>query len=100
MRLHDAPGDGEAESGTLAVAIGSLTAHLGKFVEDASLILRSDANACVRNGNLNLPAMLSNRDGDHAAWRGEFEGVAHKIDQHLLDAFCIEKQARKAGGKR
>src|SRR5579872_5987711 len=98
MGFHDALGDGQAETGAMALAVGSLAANLGKLVENAALVLRGNADARVLHGYLDCTALLAGRDGNGSAGFSELQRIAEQVDEHLLDALGIHDQPRQPAG--
>src|SRR5579872_3460161 len=89
MGFHDALGDGQAETGAMALSVGSLAANLGKLIENAALVLRGNADAGVLHSYLDRAPMLVGRDGDGSARFCKFQRIAEQVDEHLLDPLGI-----------
>ncbi len=81
--LDDALGDAQAKSGA-AIASGDALVGLLEFAEDPGLGFRRDADAGVAHQETDFIGPDAGLDDQgHAAGRGELDGVAGEIEQHL-----------------
>src|SRR3954468_3967183 len=81
--------DGEAETGA-AVTAGGGTISLNEGFEKAALRFGGDADAGITHGEFQENGFFGFADfgnlSDDFALRGEFDGVADEVREHLADA--------------
>src|SRR5438552_10896889 len=83
VELDELAGEGEAESG----AFGSLAVRrLLELLEDHLELLRRDARAGVRDGDLDLAVVEPGGDVDAALGGSELDRVGHEVKDDLADA--------------
>jgi hypothetical protein len=82
VRVHDAAGDEQAQTGPAFVGSPIL-------FEDVRQVGLADSTACVGNRQLDGIVVLLCRQGDAASGRGELESVGDQIGEDLDDAIAI-----------
>src|SRR5919201_3808171 len=83
MQVHDLPADiqPQAHTGAVAARVGLVEA-----VEDVRAVLGRDAQPVIADRDLRHLPVLCRGDVDGPPIRAVLDGVAHEVDQHLLDA--------------
>src|SRR5712692_5515704 len=99
-QLHEAPADGETESGPAELARGRAVG-LAEWLEQARSGLGRNSDAAITHGNAQLDivgALLRHFDRNHhlAALR-ELDGVSDQVDEHLAEAAGIATQGGRDG---
>ena len=99
--LHQALANGQAQPGA-AKAPGGGGFGLGKALKNMLLVFRGNANAAVAHREAQRGALGRLRQHldlhQHFALRGELDGIARQVDQHLLQAHGIAHQHPGGGG--
>src|SRR5919201_3798018 len=83
MQVDDLPADiqPQAHTGAVAARVGLVEA-----VEDVRAVLGRDAQPVIADRDLRHLPVLCRGDVDGPPIRAVLDGVAHEVDQHLLDA--------------
>ena len=69
------------------------------FLEDFGLVFGAQANACIGHGQMDRAIAIEvGTEGDTAADRRVFVGVADQIGQHLGGAVLIAPEGRQISG--
>ena len=87
MQLHQPPREREAQAGPLDL-VGP-GADPPELLEDPLLILGSDADAGVADGDLDLVVDATRADLDAPAVRRELDRVGDQVDHDLLDLALV-----------
>ncbi len=66
-------------------------AGLPAAVEDVVELVIGDAGAGVGDGDVDLGGQAVGLDGDAAAFRGETDGVADDVGDHLVEAVAVDR---------
>src|SRR5712692_6898772 len=94
-QLHEAPADGETESGPAELARGRAIG-LAEWLEQARSGLGGNSDAAITHGNAQLDivrGLVRDFDrGHHLAALRELDGVSDQIDQHLAEATGVATQ--------
>src|SRR5262249_29496279 len=87
MQLDELAGERQPESGAFHLLVRR--PHLAELLEDGLLIRGGDADAGVRDGDLNQAVVHRGSDIDLAALRRELDRVGEEVQQHLLHLALI-----------
>src|SRR5688572_24462232 len=91
MSVDDASGDVEAEPDAASI----VPADLVEPLEDGFQLVARDAHARIRDRETEVLRGPLDANEDLAACRGELDGVAEQVDEHLEDARGIELRRRR-----
>ena len=98
VRLDNPPDDSEPQTGAGSSQRFSVP-DTGEFIEDLGLKLRGDADSGVAYDDLNgVFGARAELDPDLTFAIGKLQGIAHKVDEYLLDAFRISFAVNKTFG--
>ena len=92
MQFHELPGQGEAQAGSLE-PLGIDRLQLGEGLEQLGDVFLPDADAGVRNGDLDEIPVKDRTYLHGAGGRGELDGIGEQVEQDLLQFPLVGRQA-------
>src|SRR6185503_15141666 len=95
MQLHELLRQGQPKPGAFQLPriIGP---HLAELLEDGRLVLGSDPDAGVGDGDFNCLVRSPGLHSDPSAFGGELDGVGEKVEENLLDLALIPDELPQA----
>jgi hypothetical protein len=87
VHLDDLLGDGQPQT-CAALGLGIGAVHLVELVKDPALMFGGDTRACVHHADGKVAVHRFRRHA-YLSGVGEFDGVAHEIEEHLGQALLV-----------